>query len=65
MSPSRRCLAADEEFTAQLDDAQIAECFDLRHVLRHVDGVFERVLGKAADTEQNVGTGVDEERVMT
>ena len=58
-------LAADEEFTAQLDDAQIAECFDLRHVLRHVDGVFERVLGKAADTEQNVGAGVDEERVMT
>ena len=25
---------------------ELAECFDLDHALRHVDAVFERVLGK-------------------
>ncbi len=58
-------LAADEELTTQLDTGQIAECFDLRHVLRHVDLIFKRVLGEAAGTEQDVGAGVDEERVVT
>jgi adenylosuccinate lyase len=57
-------LAADEELTIHLDDVQIADCFELRHVLRHVDRIFERALGEAAGTEQDVDAGVDEEKVV-
>ncbi len=58
-------LAADAELTAHLDVVQIAECFDLGHVLRHVDWVFDRVLGAAVGTEPDGGLVVDEERVVT
>lgn len=57
-------LAADEELTIHLDDVQIADCFELRHVLRHVDRIFERALGEAAGTEQDVDAGVGEEKVV-
>ena len=58
-------LAADDELTIHLDDAQIAECFDLRDALRHVDRIFERALGEAAGTQQDVGAEVDEEKAVT
>ena len=59
-------LAADKELTTHLDDAQINDCFDLGHVLRYVDQIFERVLGEeATEMEQDVGTTVDEEKVVT
>ncbi|HJO03519.1 MAG TPA: adenylosuccinate lyase [Acidobacteriota bacterium] len=64
--PFQALLAADEELTGHLDAAQIADCFELRHVLRYVDRIFERVLGEeAAETEPDVGSGVDEEKMVT
>jgi adenylosuccinate lyase len=39
-------LAADPEVQARLSARQLDEAFDLEHALRHVDAVFERVLGK-------------------
>lgn len=45
-------LAADEEILPYLNAAQIAEAFDLRQVLRHVDMIFKRVLEDNQETGQ-------------
>src|SRR3984893_5551084 len=42
----RALLAQDPEVKKLLDPKELAECFDLDRQLRHVDAVFERVLGK-------------------
>jgi adenylosuccinate lyase len=44
----RALLAADAEVAARLDAGELAACFDLRHHLRYVDHVFERVFGPRA-----------------
>ena len=38
-------LTADSEVSALLKPDELAQCFDLEHKLRHVDAIFERVLG--------------------
>ncbi|MBB4265140.1 adenylosuccinate lyase [Roseospira visakhapatnamensis] len=40
-------LRADSEVTAALDDATLADLFDLSHHTRHVDTIFQRVFGAA------------------
>ena len=42
----RSLLAEDPEVKKLLKPKELAECFDLDRELRHVDAVFERVLGK-------------------
>jgi adenylosuccinate lyase len=42
----RSLLGADPEVKKLLSPQELLECFDLTHALRHVDAVFERVLGK-------------------
>ena len=42
----RDLLAEDAEVKKLLSPAELAACFDLDRELRHVDAVFERVLGK-------------------
>ncbi|TMA14426.1 MAG: adenylosuccinate lyase, partial [Deltaproteobacteria bacterium] len=42
----RSLLAEDPEVKKLLKPKELAECFDLDRGLRHVDAVFERVLGK-------------------
>src|SRR5438132_5194581 len=42
----RTLLADDPEVKKLLEPKELAECFDLDRELRHVDAVFERVLGK-------------------
>jgi len=42
--PLQAVLAADEDVRKVLSDEQIAEAFNIRDVLRHVDTIFERVL---------------------
>ena len=42
----RALLAQDPAVKKLLDPKELAECFDLDRQLRHVDAVFERVLGK-------------------
>jgi adenylosuccinate lyase len=42
----RTLLAADRDVQALLAPREVEACFDLQHELRHVDQVFERVLGK-------------------
>ena len=42
----RSLLAEDPEVKKLLKPAELAACFDLERALRHVDDVFERVLGK-------------------
>ena len=37
-------LAADPEIQQLLNSAELEQCFDLQHGLRHVDAVFDRVL---------------------
>ena len=39
-------LTADPEVTKLLKGEELAACFDLEEQLRHVDAIFERVLGK-------------------
>jgi len=39
-------LRADPEVTAKLDDAALAELFDLGHHTKHVDTIFARVFGE-------------------
>ena len=39
-------LSADPEVTKLLTGDELAACFDLEEQLRHVDAIFERVLGK-------------------
>jgi adenylosuccinate lyase len=39
-------LKADKEVTQKLDDSEIESIFDLKHHLRYVDTIFERVFGK-------------------
>ena len=41
----RELLAADAEVASRLDDAKLAELFDLEHALAHVPAVIERALG--------------------
>jgi adenylosuccinate lyase len=42
----RSLLAADPEVKKLLQPKELADCFDLDHALRHVDAIFQRVLGK-------------------
>jgi adenylosuccinate lyase len=37
-------LAEDPEIQRVLNSAELSACFDLKHELRHVDAVFDRVL---------------------
>jgi adenylosuccinate lyase len=37
-------LAADPDVQRLLNSAELEACFDLKHELRHVDAVFDRVL---------------------
>jgi adenylosuccinate lyase len=41
-----RLLKADQEVTQKLGDSEIESIFDLKHHLRYVDTIFERVFGK-------------------
>jgi adenylosuccinate lyase len=41
----RQALTEDAEVSAQLDEAEITEIFDLAYHTRHVDTIFERVFG--------------------
>ena len=43
----RDLLAVDERLRAVMDEGQLAECFDPRRYLAHVDTVFSRVFEKA------------------
>ena len=36
-------LRQDPEVQAVLSESEIAACFDLKHALRHVDAIYERV----------------------
>jgi adenylosuccinate lyase len=40
-------LVADPDVAAKLSEQEIRHCFDLSHVLRHVEGMIERALGPA------------------
>ncbi len=42
----RSLLGEDPEVKKLLSPQELSECFDLTHALRHVDEVFERVLGR-------------------
>jgi len=42
----RSLLGEDPEVKKLLSPQELSECFDLTHALRHVDAVFERVLGR-------------------
>ncbi|NKB87443.1 MAG: adenylosuccinate lyase [Acidobacteria bacterium] len=53
--PLQHVLAADDEIRAQLSDADLAECFDVDRVLHHVDTIFRRALGAAAETDSGAG----------
>ncbi len=44
--PLQELLAADPEVTARLTGDRLAELFDLRYHLRHVDTIFARVFGR-------------------
>jgi len=39
-------LAADDEVTARLKSEDLDRLFDLNYQLRHVDQIYERVLGE-------------------
>jgi adenylosuccinate lyase len=39
-------LKADREVARHLTPQEIDDCLDLRHALRHVDGIFKRVFGR-------------------
>ena len=41
----RSLLGEDPEVKKLLSPQELLECFDLGHALRHVDAVFQRVLG--------------------
>ncbi len=49
-------LASDPDVTSHLDEGELEQIFDLEHVLRHVDRIYERVLGREA-----LGPGPDQE----
>ena len=42
--PLREALAQDADITAQLDEAELDRCFDLKYQLRNVPVIFERTL---------------------
>jgi len=44
----RERLLADPAVRRVLSEAQVSECFDPSHFLRHVGRIFERVLGPGA-----------------
>jgi adenylosuccinate lyase len=44
----RRLLGADPEIAGRLTEAELDACFDLRHHLRYVDVVFQRVFQEAS-----------------
>ncbi len=44
--PLQELLAADPEVTARLKSERLAELFDLRYHLRHIDTIFARVFGR-------------------
>jgi adenylosuccinate lyase len=41
-TPFRVALETDPVVRERLDEARLAECFDLGHYLRHVDAIFAR-----------------------
>jgi adenylosuccinate lyase len=41
----RELLAADPELARALDPVRLADCFDPERYLRHVDRIYQRVLG--------------------
>jgi adenylosuccinate lyase len=41
----RSLLEADAEVRKRLSDAELAELFDLKYHLKHVDTIFNRVFG--------------------
>jgi adenylosuccinate lyase len=44
----RRLLGADPEIAGRLTEAELDACFDLRHHLRYVDLIFQRVFREAS-----------------
>jgi adenylosuccinate lyase len=54
--PFQAVLAADPEILEVLSEEQLAEAFDIRNVLRHVDTIFDRALGQAASGAQTSTT---------
>lgn len=42
----RALLLKDPELTALMSEAELDECFDVGYFLRHVDQIYEQVLGK-------------------
>ncbi|HEX2573077.1 MAG TPA: adenylosuccinate lyase [Polyangia bacterium] len=53
----REYLAADPEVVARLGTERLDACFDLGHHLRHVDAIFERCFGRAAEDAAGPGAG--------
>jgi adenylosuccinate lyase len=47
--PFQQVLGADEEISAHLSEDDLADCFDVDKVLRHVDTIFVRALGASAE----------------
>jgi adenylosuccinate lyase len=47
--PLQGLLRADPEVSARLDDAALAALFELGYHTRHVDRIFARVFGAAAE----------------
>jgi adenylosuccinate lyase len=47
----RELLEADPEVVSRLGTAAIAACFDLAHVLRHVDAIIDRALSTETEAE--------------
>jgi adenylosuccinate lyase len=44
----RQHVAVDPDITKHLTRAELDDCFDVSHPLRHVDEIIDRVLGKTA-----------------
>jgi adenylosuccinate lyase len=40
----RASVASDADITAHLDSAELEDCFDVSHALRHVDEIIDRTL---------------------
>jgi len=50
----RDLVAADPEITNRLDEAALADAFDLEEALRHVDVLFERLGALTTDKENAI-----------
>jgi adenylosuccinate lyase len=50
----RDAVLKDREISSVLSTAEIHQIFDLKHALRHIPAIFERVLPQNASTQNHV-----------